>query len=344
MCFQIERTAATAKRGQLTEVQARKIVADIYEQSVGETLSFIDTATFLREWVSGKEVTKAAGTAMRYKRTVEDFLIFVDKKASKPLSAVAPGDIQRFRDLQIKEGKSPATANMAVKTLRVPFNVARRQALILHNPADAVELLPSESESRETFTWEQLKSLLDSNKGEWKGMILLGACAGLRIGDAARITWSNIDLSRRTLAFYPQKAQRSKQRKPLTIPLHSSLEKYLLDLPTSDNPKAPIFPELSQKGVSGAGGLSLTFRRIMRKAGIIAEGEGEDRKEGKGRRFMSLGFHSLRHTFVSLLANQNVSKEMRMKLAGHTSEAHDRYTHLEVDTLRDSINAIPSFD
>jgi integrase len=342
ICVEIERASRLARQSQLTEVQARKIISDIYQRSTEESLPFADTATFLRDWVGSKEVTRAAGTALRYKRTVEDFLTFLEKRAAGPLSGVTHRDVTRFRDEQIKLGKSPATANMAVKTLRVPFALARRNGLILHSPAEAVELLPSESETRDVFTVEQISALLETKDNEWKGMILLGLYGGLRIGDAARLTWSNIDLPRRTLVFRPQKAHRAKQKKNLEVPLHPSLEKYLLDLTTSDDPKAFIFPRLSQKRVGGAGGLSLAFRKLMRSGGVSGDEEVE-KKEGKGRRFYALGFHSLRHTFVSLLANQNVSKEVRMKLAGHTSDAHDRYTHHQLESLRKSIESIPEF-
>jgi len=341
ICVEIDRAARLAGKGQLVEAQARKIVADIYQRSNEEILPFTDTATYLREWVKGKETTKAQGTALRYKRTVEDFLIFLDKKSDSSMSAVTPRDITRFRDEQRRQGKSAATANMAIKTLRVPFALARRHGLILNSPADAVEMLPTEGESRDAFTLDQLSALLTTKNLEWKGMILLGIYAGLRIGDAARLTWSNIDLSRHALAFYPQKARRSKQKKALEVPLHPSLEKYLMDLPTADDPKAFLFPELSQKRVGGAGGLSLTFRKLMRATGVSGD-EVVEKKEGKGRRFYSLGFHSLRHTFVTLLTKGDVVRELRMKLAGHTSDAHDRYTHHDLALLRKSIERIPS--
>jgi hypothetical protein len=46
-------------------------------------------------------------------------------------------------------------------------------------------------------------------------------------------------------------------------------------------------------------------------------------------------------TTKQLLANQDVSREVRMKLAGHTTDAHDRYTHHEFASLRKSIESIP---
>ena len=68
-----------------------------------------------------------------------------------------------------------------------------------------------------------------------------------------------------------------------------------------------------------------------------------DRKEGKGRRFFELGFHSLRHTAISEQANRGVAKEIRMKLSGHKSAVHEQYTHHELEALRKQIEMVPSF-
>ena len=44
------------------------------------------------------------------------------------------------------------------------------------------------------------------------------------------------------------------------------------------------------------------------------------------------------------MANAGISKEVRMKLAGHTSNAHERYTHLEVVTLRSALDNFPTLE
>jgi integrase len=66
------------------------------------------------------------------------------------------------------------------------------------------------------------------------------------------------------------------------------------------------------------------------------------KKAGKGRRFMELSFHSLRHTAISEQANRGISREVRMKLSGHKSAVHDRYTHHELETLRREVEKVPA--
>ena len=66
-------------------------------------------------------------------------------------------------------------------------------------------------------------------------------------------------------------------------------------------------------------------------------------KTGDGRRVYSLGFHSLRHSFNSALANAGVSQELRQRLIGQASEeVNTRYTHLDYKTFRSAISKLPS--
>ena len=63
----------------------------------------------------------------------------------------------------------------------------------------------------------------------------------------------------------------------------------------------------------------------------------------KGPRRSNKGFHALRHTFVTLLANNGVASELRQKLVGHSdSGVHKKYTHLELQPFRDAVARIPS--
>lgn len=249
--------------------------------------------------------------------------------------------MKAFRDWQLREGKSETTANLALKTLRSMFNDARREGLISTNPAEGVKSLKKEKEARDVFTHEQLTAIVGAALPEWRTAILLAYYGGLRLTDAVGLTWENVNFEKHEIRFLPRKTS-GRNRKPdwrkhitgqLEIPMMQELEAHLLSLPSSDNPDAALCPTLAKKGTGGNRGLSSTFQRLMAKAGVYAE-LGEE-KAGKGRQFKTLGFHSLRHTFVSSLANADVPADVRRQISGHNDEKiHDRYTHLDLDSKR----------
>jgi integrase len=181
---------------------------------------------------------------------------------------------------------------------------------------------------------------------EWRGLVLVAAFTGLRLGDAARLSWESVDLDAKKITLIPSKTKRKK--KEVHIPIHPDLLAYLLAAPVADDsPAAPVFPKLAKTPVNGAMGLSDTFTGIMSAAGVdrgkpsrVLE-EGQDK--GKGRITWEKGFHSLRHTFTSWLRNAGVSEEDRMALTGHsTRESHQIYSHADEKAGQAAIAKLPS--
>ena len=183
--------------------------------------------------------------------------------------------------------------------------------------------------------WPQIEQLLKEAEGDWKGLILSGYFTGGRLVDLARLTWGDIDLSEKTITFVQRKTGSAVQ-----VPIHQDLYEYLLELPCSDRPKKPVFPKLFDKPGAGKSGLSMSFKRLMERAGID---DGVARKkDGKlGRNVSRLSFHSLRHSFNSAMANADVPLEIRQKLTGHASkDMNKHYTHLELATVRRAVESI----
>jgi site-specific recombinase XerD len=61
-----------------------------------------------------------------------------------------------------------------------------------------------------------------------------------------------------------------------------------------------------------------------------------------GRKVFALSFHSLRHSFTSILANAGVPEELQMALTGHKERSvHQRYTHQELQRLAEAIGTLP---
>jgi integrase len=164
-------------------------------------------------------------------------------------------------------------------------------------------------------------ALVNAASGDWRGLILVGFYTSARLGDCANLRWQDIDLVSeiKTIRFQPGKGG----SEVVTV-IHPALEDFLLALPTPKSDEAFLFPSLAQRNVSP---LSKHFRKIMEAAHIEQRVIRSRASNSSGRSVNALSFHSLRHSFSSLLANAGVSEERRMALTGHSTRAiHRGYT------------------
>jgi integrase len=167
------------------------------------------------------------------------------------------------------------------------------------NPALAVDYLPTHEAKaqKETFTPEEIARLLDAAPSDdWRGVILLGALAGMRLGDALRLKWGNVDLQAGAITFAPSKTARL--GKKLTMPIHPEVEAFLLKHPAGASDGSPLFTSLANLSIAGKSGASMAFRRSMERASVRA-GIARKAEEGSaGRNVLARSFHSLRHAFL----------------------------------------------
>ncbi len=225
--------------------------------------------------------------------------------------------------------------NLDITILSSAFNSAWKQGHVSVNPCAAIEPLKDKPQRKHIFSIEQVSALVRTAEGDWKGLILAAFYVGARLGDCANLRWRDIDLVSeiKTIRFQPGKGG----GEVVTV-IHPVLEDYLLSLPTPKSDEAFVFPSLAQRLISP---LSKHFRKLMIEARIEQRVVRERSKSG--RSVNALSFHSLRHSFSSILANAGVSEERRMALTGHTTRAiHRGYTHHELERLRDAIAVLPS--
>jgi integrase len=331
--LEFERVAKLAMRGELVEAQARSVINDLLEKTCGDSVRAPAVSAFLREWIQGKEVSRAARTAERYRKPIEDLIAHLGQRAERPISSVTPRDVQTFLNFRRAEGCSTATVDLDATVIRSAFNHARRLGLVQTNPAENVDRPAKDSISRGTFTPTDVMLLVNAAEGEWRTVILLGYFTGARLSECCRVRWADVDLQRGQVVF-----QKTKQGKPHTVPLHPDLAAHLESLASADEPGF-LTPKVANVKPSGRRGLSESFKRIARLAGVDVE-----MVEGTGRNKVSKrSFHALRHSFTSALANAGVSEEVRMKLTGHSSKAvHQKYTHHELEVLRANVSKLPS--
>jgi integrase len=340
-CLLLEKAAMKARRNELTAAQGRKLIAEMVTISSGEQISAHTVRGWFEEWLSNKKASAGAEASARYRRVLEAFLAHLGSRSNAPLAAISSRDVVSFRDRLRAEGRTARTSNtLSRKLLSLPFSAALQLGHIAVNPCASVDPINDRAEARtygrEPFTGGEVAALVAHAGGDWKGAIILGATSGLRLSDIANLRWEVLDLEARLLRLQTQKTGAI-----VVVPLHAGFLDWLAGQPRGIA-KAYLFPNLAGLRTDGRQGLSAQFSNIMRQAGVT--GRVSERSGKKGRTRKSKSFHSLRHHFVSQLANQGVAPDIRQKLAGHSSAAvHGIYSHHELETLRAAVAKLPAF-
>jgi integrase len=329
--------------GRLTEVQARKVIADIFAISNKDNLPGSTIKDFLDAWLKRKELEASEKTHVRYKTVVNHLLEYLGPKAKFDIAHLTSKEITGFRD-DLAGRLTVGTVNISLKILRTALSQARREGIIDVNEAERVSLLKNRrtEEGRRPFTLGELRRILDNANEEWRGMVLMGLYTGLRLSDVATLTWLNVDLQQQELTVVTAKTRRRQ-----ILPLARPVAVYLENLTPGDKPDHPLFPEAygARQRSQYGGTLSNQFYQILVAAGLAQKRTHESQEKGRGtkRQLNALSFHSLRHTATSLLKNAGVSDVVARDIIGHESVAVSRnYTHIDMATKRKAVDAMPN--
>ena len=337
LAFELEGAGSTIRTENATAVQIDRVVRSMWERHTGKLMSLNRIDEYLRNWL--KNLKRKPGTLVKYTQIIEEFIKFLGDHATYDLKVVETAHVQAYVNYSQEKGRSGSTVVVNTKILNAVFATAIRAGLIERNPVAAVHLPDVIKEERTSFTAGEVKSILEAAKHDldWCTAILLAAFNGLRLGDATNLKWEAIDLLTGVLTFVPEKT--SRKGKELTVPLSENLLKHLEKLASSELAQNSEFlcPTLAGRKIGGRAGLSAEFIELMNKAKV---GLGSVKpKDGRDRKFNQKTFHSLRHTFVSRLANNGVSGDIRTSLAGHANVKETvRYTHLDMKIKREAIN------
>jgi integrase len=334
MAHGLQRAANEARRGVLTEARTRELLSEILQSVSGDALRVFTVADWFHHFVAQKTKSRAAKTAARHQQLKHEFLEYLGPRARLNIAALTSKDIAAFRDHRASRGLAPATVNHDVKMLSAAFNAASKQGHISVNPCAAIEPLKHKAQRKAVFEPEQVSALLKAAEGDWRGLILTAFYSGARLSDAANLRWRNVDLVSeiKTIRFTQGKTGRE-----IVTVIHPALEDYLLSLPAPKSDEAFLFPSVAERSTSQ---LAREFHQIFGRTGIEQRVIRERAKSG--RSVNAFSFHSLRHSFSSLLANAGIAEETRMALTGHTTrEVHQRYTHRDLSILRDAVAVLP---
>jgi integrase len=341
VCGAIERALELERQGEVTEANLRRILSETLERVEGRSLAHPSVAEWLEQWIETRKGAIGEQTRLKYVQVKDAFLRSLGRRRDAKLGSLGLKDFIGFRNQLLAEGRTPQTVDhLARKILALPFNLAMKLGLLSSNPLASLPALKSTRIEKVIFSAQEISKLLAKANHDWRGAILTGYFTGAKLKDVCNLRWGNVDLQKQLITFRAAKTA-AKTGGLITVAIHPELQEHFLSRKISDDPQAFIFGSLAGKSSGGESGLSKSFKRIMEQAGVEA-GIARRATGAKGRSVSARSFHSLRHSFISALANSGVSSELRRRLSGHASEEmHAIYTHHELETIRQAVCAIP---
>ena len=252
--------------------------------------------------------------------------ILEDGLADLPLDQVTRQHVDLFARSRSEAGNSAKTVNNYLATLRKLLKTAEQWGHISRAPQ--FEQLPVGEQKVDWLDHQSTEALIAATEEAWRPMVALAVNTGLRLGELRALRWADVGKDRLQVCqsiWQNTEPCAPKNGKIRTVPLNASaLEALRLQ------PRA-LGSEFVFAGNGAAARTLSACEWRLEKAS----------KTALGRR---IGWHVLRHTFASHLAQAGVSLLAIRELLGHSSlKMVLRYAHLCPQVHRDAVEKIGQY-
>ena len=233
-----------------------------------------------------------------------------------PLRAITNSGVRRWVADLLTSGLSAATTRKAVFALRQCLAAAIADNRLQFNPATAIPLPTERQKPARYLSQLEVERLVDEMPRQYRALVLVGAYAGLRWGEAVGLRRRDIDplrsrihvastaveLRGRVTLDNEPKTTRSRRSVPVARSVMRRLEQHLSEFvdPSAD---ALVF-------TAPAGGpLFRSWGRTVLRPAVLCAGLDD------------ITFHGLRHSFVAIMVAAGCNVREVSEWAGHNSVA-----------------------
>ncbi|HUX60145.1 MAG TPA: tyrosine-type recombinase/integrase [Ignavibacteriaceae bacterium] len=219
-------------------------------------------------------------------------------------------------------------ASLYYRTLKAAFSKAITWDYLLENPLKKIKV-PKIAKSFPIFiSLSELQIILSNTKADYlKNLFTTAFYTGMRLGELLNMKWSWIDFQQNIIKVQCSDTFTTKSKKERIIPISSTIRILLtnqfpkvIDLDKKDF----VFTRVS--GIKlNEDFISKQFKKSVRAAGM------DDK----------IHFHTLRHSFASMLVQRGVSLYVVKELLGHEDLSTTQiYSHLQKQNLMDAVNLL----
>lgn len=238
------------------------------------------------------------------------------------INDLSPIMLETFLMNKFKESKH--SAHSTYRNLKAAFNKAIHWELLEKNPFQKIKLPKIETNFPAYFDEGQLNLILEKETNVvLKANYAIAFYTGMRLSEGVNLRWKDVDMINKIIHVRNSQHHTTKSKKERYIPYGNKVENYLNTL-VKKNEDSFVFSNDGKNKLQW-NKLSKLFKKKVREAKLDE----------------SIHYHSLRHSFASLLVSKNVPLYHVQKLLGHSSPSMTAiYSHLSNQNLVDAIKLL----
>lgn len=223
------------------------------------------------------------------------------------ISAIDAATIEAYAARRRSAGAAPDTIRLECTVLRSCLQAAVRWGLLATAPKPRLAI-PAVRRQR-YLDPDEVNALVEACGPNIRSMVIVAVHTGMRLGELLGLRWADVDRQAKRCTVSRQRARRAeealpKNRQARTLPLSKAALAAILDVPRRIG--SPYVWSFGKTAAQKA------LAKAARKAGLPG-----------------VGWHTLRHTCASWLAQAGLPLTMLQAILGHASPIQTmRYAHL----------------
>lgn len=358
-----ELSAQRKAREAAKEREKERAAREDEEEKLRESNAITIASAFSYYTTSKRRPDSSKRTLDGYEAQFETFANWMTQKHPRitKLKEVTPNMAEEFME-HLESTRSRNTRNKYLVFLRTLWRVLRwhPDAQLAVDPWEGIRNLvqtPDEI-TRKEITIEQLIAIANTIRTgkvcgakikdvftfngqdlrpEFLLLFAIGIYTGLRLGDCVTLRWDDVNLIKGVIVTKPRKTQR-KYNRTVILPIHPTFGAILMEA-HAVNHNGFLLKTLAELYLKHEPSMVTNrIQPILRAAGLETSTKGES--DGKARTLF--GFHSLRHTFASIMLNSGAQFVQVEKMLGHSKESMTmHYFHENATALQSAISTLP---
>lgn len=299
------------------------------QQGTYQELPDITFRELAEKWLELKKPQVRPKTYASYKPQIERI---VSTFGSFKAKTIQQERVERF----VSELLSEVSPDMAGRILTLFKNILTKGVqwgYAYRNPAEYVDRPKTPKREMAYLNPDEMKRLMDAVDEHHRCLFMFACLTGCRQSEILALRWEDVDFDAGTVSirqvlqdgvFYEPKTEKSKREvmAPPVLVEALSIHKMRQAVELESNECNLVFPNIVGKPMDGQNLTRRVLAQAIERAGI-----------------RKVGFHALRHSYVSLLLDHGENIKFIQQQVGHSSAkvTLDTYSHLLPDAGKQAV-------